>query len=246
MKRVMILGATSAIAMACARIWATEKSTFFLVARNMDKLSAISEDLMVRGASSVEPFEIDLNDIEYLSDMVEKGVEVLGGIDVVLIAHGTLPEQPKCEANPQIIEKEFATNAVSVVVLMAALSNHLVKQGYGAMGVISSVAGDRGRPSNYVYGSAKAAVSTFSEGLRGRLFRTGVTLTDIRPGFVDTPMTRELILPSLLTVQPEQIAKRIVKGVERGVDVLYVPRFWWVIMLVIRSIPRMLFKRTSL
>ena len=112
--------------------------------------------------------------------------------------------------------------------------------------MITSVAGDRGRPSNYLYGSAKAAVSTFCEGLRARLFKSGVHVMDIRPGFVDTPMTEALDLPRMLVAAPETVARRIVRGVERRRDVLYVPAFWALIMTVIRTIPRPLFKRLSL
>jgi len=246
MKRVMIIGATSAIATACARLWAGEGAIFFLVGRNMEKMLALSDDLSVRGAVSVEIFQLDLNRFQNYSAMLEKGRQFLEKIDVVLIAHGTLPLQQLCEDNPEIIVDEFNTNATSAVVLLATVANYLEKQRYGAVGVITSVAGDRGRPSNYVYGSAKAAVSAFSEGLRGRLFKVGVTLTDIRPGFVNTPMTRGLRLPSVLVVQPEQIAGKIIRGIEAGKSVLYVPGFWSVIMFMIRSIPRPLFKRINL
>ena len=108
------------------------------------------------------------------------------------------------------------------------------------------MAGDRGRPSNYVYGSAKAAVSTFCEGLRARLFKSGVSVTDIRPGFVATPMTRDLSLPGVLVAQPDAVGRRIVAGIGRGADILYVPGFWWWVMVVIRCIPRFLFKRMAL
>jgi short-subunit dehydrogenase len=116
----------------------------------------------------------------------------------------------------------------------------------GSLAIISSVAADRGRPSNYLYGSAKAAVSTYCEGLQARLFKVGVHVTTIKPGFVDTPMTQGLSLPAALLAQPAQVAQRIVKGIANKVPTLYAPGFWGVIMLIIRSIPQPVFKRLNL
>ncbi|WP_330970590.1 SDR family NAD(P)-dependent oxidoreductase, partial [Lysobacter sp. A3-1-A15] len=132
------------------------------------------------------------------------------------------------------------------IALLTVLANQFERQRSGAIGVITSVAGDRGRPSNYVYGSAKAAVSVYCEGLRARLFKAGVSLTDIRPGFVATPMTQGLPLPALLVAQPNTIARLIVAGIERRADVLYAPAFWLYLMMIIQGIPRAVFKRMAL
>lgn len=142
--------------------------------------------------------------------------------------------------------RELASNGTSVIALLTCLANQFEAQRLGTLAVISSVAGDRGRPSNYLYGTAKAAVSTFCEGLRARLFKVGVHVIDIRPGFVDTPMTQGLPLPGALVASPERVAQVMVRGIERKVDVLYAPGFWRLIMLIIRSLPRPLFKRLSL
>lgn len=246
MKRVLIIGATSAIATACARIWATQGGRLFLVARNEEKLEALSSDLTVRGAGATGTFLMSAEDTARHCEMLQAASTALGGIDVALIAHGTLPDQRACEADPELALREFATNGTSVIALLTILANHFEQQGGGAIGVISSVAGERGRPSNYVYGSAKAAVSVFCEGLRARLFRAGVSLTDIRPGFVATPMTQGLPLPAPLVVQPEVVARRIVAGIDGKADVVYAPAFWRLVMLVIRCIPRSLFKRMKL
>lgn len=170
----------------------------------------------------------------------------LGSIDIALVAHGTLPDQRACEADPLLAVQELATNGGSVMALLTLLATRVELQRAGALAVITSVAGDRGRPSNYVYGSAKAAVSVFCEGLRARLFRSGVTVTDIRPGFVATPMTQGLALPARLVAMPDAVARRIVAGIDRGADVVYAPAFWWGIMWIIRYIPRAVFKRLSL
>jgi short-subunit dehydrogenase len=190
--------------------------------------------------------QMDANDVSDHRKVVAAAVQALGGLDIALIAHGTLPDQSACEADSMMAMREFSTNGASVIALLLVLANHFERQGNGAIGVITSVAGDRGRPSNYVYGSAKAAVSVFCEGLRARLFKSGVSLTDIRPGFVATPMTQGLKLPGPLVAQPEVVAERIVQGIDRKKDVLYAPAFWWPIMMIIRNIPRSVFKRMKL
>lgn len=246
MKHVIIIGAASAIASACARLWAAQGASLFLVGRDAAKLDALVADLSVRGASAVHKFAMDANDVPAHAAMVAAGMQALGRVDVVLIAHGTLPDQSACEADAAVAMREFMSNGTSTIALLTVLANELERQRGGAIGVITSVAGDRGRPSNYVYGSAKAAVSAFCEGLRARLFKSGVSLTDIRPGFVATPMTQGLALPALLVARPETVAERIVAGIERKRDVLYTPAFWSMIMWGIRCIPRALFKRMHL
>jgi short-subunit dehydrogenase len=246
MKRIIIFGATSAIATACARQWTAQGASLFLVGRDRDKLESVANDLAVRGAAATHRMQMDANDVSDHRKVVAAAVQALGGLDIALIAHGTLPDQSACEADSMMAMREFSTNGASVIALLLVLANHFERQGNGAIGVITSVAGDRGRPSNYVYGSAKAAVSVFCEGLRARLFKSGVSLTDIRPGFVATPMTQGLKLPGPLVAQPEVVAERIVQGIDRKKDVLYAPAFWWPIMMIIRNIPRSVFKRMKL
>jgi decaprenylphospho-beta-D-erythro-pentofuranosid-2-ulose 2-reductase len=246
MSRVLVFGATSAIATACARIWAAQGAQLFLVGRSTEKLQSLADDLAVRGARAVHQLELDANDNAAHQSVVEAAVRQLGGIDIALIAHGSLPDQAACQADSATMLREIATNGTSVLSLLTVLANHFERQRSGAIGVITSVAGDRGRPSNYVYGSAKAAVQVFCEGLRARLFHAGVSLTDIRPGFVATPMTQGLKLPGPLVSEPAVVAKRIVSGIARKADVLYTPGYWALIMLVIRSIPRPVFKRLKL
>lgn len=246
MKRVLIIGATSAIATACARLWAEQGSEFFLVARNNEKLEQTSADLKARGAKTVSLHCMDATDLAAHSTMLDSCLSTLQQIDIALIAHGTLPDQKACEQDVAMAMQELANNGTSVIALLTRLANQFEAQRCGTLAVISSVAGDRGRPSNYLYGTAKAAVSTFCEGLRARLFKVGVHVMDIRPGFVDTPMTQGLPLPGLLLAKPEQVAQRIVKGVERKAAILYAPGFWALIMLIIRCIPQPIFKRLNL
>ncbi len=251
--RYLIIGATSAIASACARHWLSEsgepdagEADFFLVGRSREKLEQTASDLTGRGARSAKIYELDMTDIAAHPAMLDAALEALDTIDLVLIAHGTLPDQRRCEADPRVALEEFSINGTSVIALLTDIANRMESQGRGVIAVITSVAGDRGRPSNYLYGSAKAAVSTFCEGLRARLFRSGVHLIDIRPGFVATPMTAELDLPKALVSTPEAVARRISKAIKAKRDVVYAPAFWWLILAVIRSLPRPIFKRLSL
>ena len=246
MKGILIIGGTSAIAVACARLWAAQGCRLFLVARNTEKMEQTAADLRARGAGAVTTFCMDAADLDAHAPMLDACVAALGQVDITLIAHGTLPDQKACEQDVQLALRELVNNGCSVIALVIRLANLLEAQCCGSLGVISSVAGDRGRPSNYVYGTAKAAVSTFLEGLRPRLFKAGVHVTDIRPGFVATPMTRHLDLPALLVARPDTVAARIVKAIERHDDTVYVPGYWALIMLAIRSIPQPIFKRMHL
>ena len=246
MQKVLIIGATSAIAEAVARLYAARASTIFLVGRNANRLDAIAADLRVRGAHQVDAYALDVNDLAGHAAMLDAAWAASGGIDTVLIAHGTLPDQKTCERDVSVAMQEFANNGTSVIALLTLLAQQFETQRWGSLAVISSVAGDRGRPSNYLYGAAKAAVSTFSEGLQARLFKVGVHVLTIKPGFVDTPMTKGLALPAALLAQPQQVAERIVAGIARKSPTLYTPGFWALIMLIIRSIPQPVFKRLNL
>jgi short-subunit dehydrogenase len=189
---------------------------------------------------------MDANDINAHPLMLSRCLTALGQIDIALIAHGTLPDQKACERDVHLALREFANNCTSVIALLTVLAVQFETQHCGSLAIISSVAADRGRPSNYLYGSAKAAVSTYCEGLQARLFKVGVHVTTIKPGFVDTPMTQGLSLPAALLAQPAQVAQRIVKGIANKVPTLYAPGFWGLIMLIIRSIPQPVFKRLNL
>lgn len=253
MTRYLVVGATSAIAQACCREWLSAASgpevsspAFFLIGRDDEKLEHLADDLRARGAQAVRWRANDLSDIEAHALALEEAVDALGGVDVVLIAHGTLPDQLKCEADAGLTVREFSLNATVTISWLTLLAQCMVDRGGGIIAVITSVAGDRGRPSNYVYGSAKAAVSVFCEGLRARIYGKGIHVIDIRPGFVSTPMTRNLNLPPLLVATPAEVARSIVRGIRRRKDVLYVPGYWRFILWVIRNIPAPLFKRMSL
>ncbi|MEO8672510.1 MAG: SDR family oxidoreductase [Tahibacter sp.] len=245
MRRILIIGATSAIAEATARLFAARGDALCLVARDSTRLKAIADDLGVRGAVRTATTTLDVTDFAAHVAAIDLAERELGGLDTVLIAHGTLSDQAQCEQSVDRTRLEFDINALSVISLLTLLANRFEAQGHGTLAVISSVAGDRGRMSNYVYGAAKAAVSTFLSGLRQRLQKSGVNVLTIKPGFVDTPMTAQFP-KGALWAKPEDVAKGIVRAIDRGRSEVYLPWFWRQIMFVIRHVPEFIFKRVSL
>ena len=244
MRRALIIGATSAIAEATARLLARRGDVLYLVARDGARLADIAADLAVRGSPRVGTDVMDVNDFAAHQAVLERAEAFLDGIDTVLIAHGTLGDQRACEGSVRLTLQELTTNALSVVALLTPLANYLAARGAGTIAVISSVAGDRGRSSNYVYGSAKALVTAFLSGLRQRLARRGVAVITIKPGFVDTPMTARF-RKGLLWVTPQRIAAGIVRALDRRSRIVYLPAFWRPIMLLVRMMPESLFVRLS-
>lgn len=244
-QKVFIIGATSAIAQETAKLFAATRSEIFLAGRNEAKLQAVANDLSVRGAKKVDFMALDLNDLDRHPALINRATESLGGLDTVLIAHGTLGDQEAAQKSFAFAEGELKTNLLSYISLLTILANQFEAQQYGTIAVISSVAGDRGRQSNYVYGTAKAALSTFAQGLRGRLSRSNVAVVTIKPGFVDTPMTAHL-KKGFLFVGPEVVGKGIYRAIQERQDVVYLPWFWWGIMTIIKLIPESIFKRMTI
>lgn len=245
MKKILIIGATSAIAEATARLWAIQGHRLYLLGRNAERLQAIGADLKVRGAESVQQALLDVNDFEQHATLLDTAVTALDGLDIVLLAHGTLGDQMACERDFATTLLELNTNAISVISLLTILANRFETQKHGAIVVISSVAGDRGRQSNYVYGAAKGMVTLFMQGLRNRLHKSGVQVLTVKPGFVDTPMTAEF-KKGPLWVAPETIAHSILRAIQKRRNVIYTPWFWLPIMLVIRAIPERIFMKLKL
>jgi short-subunit dehydrogenase len=239
----MIIGATSAIAEATARRYASRGAKLFLIARDASRLAALADDLGVRGANSVETRILDVNDLAAYAPALNAAWAALDEIDVVLIAHGTLPDQAACDVSVETALHEFATNGTSTIALASSVADRLTAP--ATLAVISSVAGDRGRASNYLYGSAKAAVSTFLGGLRQRLHATGINVLTIKPGFVDTPMTASF-KKGALWAKPDAIARGIIAAIDRRRSVAYLPWFWWGIMQIITHIPEFVFRRLKL
>jgi len=244
-KNILIIGATSAIAEASARIWAQKGDHLFLVGRNQEQLNLIGQDLLVRGSPRVKNFCVDLNNLDAHHLILDNAFHEFGTIDIVLIAHGTLSNQSECESSVDLTLEEIKTNALSSISLLTLLGNRFEQQRFGVIAIISSVAGDRGRQSNYVYGSAKGMLNTFTSGLRQRLYKSGVSVLTVKPGFVDTPMTADF-KKGFLWSPPSGIAKLIVSGSEKANSEIYAPKYWWFIMFVIKIIPTKTFIKFKL
>lgn len=242
---VLALGATSAIAEATLRLLAERGARFYLVGRNPDKLYAMAADLHTRGASGVATHAMDLDDTAAHPAMLVAATQSLGVIELALLAHGVLGNQEDAQSSYAETEVILRTNFLSAVSLITWLANYFETMKEGTLAVISSVAGDRGRKSNYVYGASKGALNIFVEGVRNRIDRYGVQVLTIKPGFVATPMTAHLVQGPLFA-KPAQVARGIVRAIEKRRDVVYLPAFWRCIMLAVRMIPGRIFKKMNM
>jgi short-subunit dehydrogenase len=244
-KRVVILGATSAIAEATARIWASEGARLVLVARDEDRLAAIAMDLKIRGAAEAAVVVLDCSKANAKAEL-DAMVERLGGVDILLLAYGALGDQRQLEGNPAAVTEFIQTNFASAVAWSLAASGILEKQRSGTLIVIGSVAGDRGRRSNFIYGACKGGLAHLVEGIAHKLAAFGARAVIIKPGFVDTPMTASFDKKGLLWAKPDAVASNIAGAVEKGGPVIYAPAFWGVIMLIIRHLPTFIFNKLNI
>lgn len=235
--RILVLGATSAIAQAAARIWAARGDELFLVARNSGRLAAVAADLRTRGGK-VETAVQDLNDAALHAPLVERA----GRIDVALLAQGVLGDPEETDRDPAAAERVLRTNLVAPVLLLNSIGERL--QPGACIAALSSVAGDRGRAKNGVYGASKAGLDAFLSALRQRLARRGVTVLTIKPGFVDTPMTAAMQKTPLFA-SAESVGRGVVRAVDARRDVVYLPWYWRFVMLIVRLLPESVFKKLS-
>lgn len=244
--RIAVFGATSAIAQAVARVYAARGARFFLVARDAAKLEAVQADLLARGAVLSSAQAADLARIAGHRELVDAAADALAGIDVALIAHGVLPDQAQCQQSFEEAQRALDVNFTSAASLVHELVNRFEKRGQGTVVALGSVAGDRGRQSNYVYGAAKGALALYLQGVRHRMHGTGVRVVTVKPGFVDTPMTAAF-RKGALWATPERVARDIVRAIDAGASrEIYVPGFWRAIMALIRAVPERIFLRTRL
>jgi len=245
MRNILIAGATSAIAQETAKHFAQDGDNLFLVARNPEKLQAVADDLRARGAGKVATFNMDMNAVDRHEEMWRSAETAIGAVDTLLVAYGVLPNQEACSQDVQRTLDTFQTNAVSVIALLTMVANIFAERREGSIAVISSVAGDRGRRSNYIYGASKGALNIFLQGLRNRLYRSHVHVLTIKPGMVDTPMTAHMRKGPLFA-DPKPVGERIYRAIVNKEDTIYVPWFWRWVMIAIKAIPESVFKRLSL
>lgn len=240
---LLILGATSKIAQEVARIAARQNRELLLVARNEERLEAVAGDLLARGAARVQTIAADLGDVSQHAALWAQIEAAMPEMESVLLAYGSLGDQARAEQSVDDTLRELNVNFTSAASLLSYAAAALERRRHGVLAVITSVAGDRARRSNYVYGTAKGALSLYAQGLRARLFASGVRVVTIKPGPVDTPMIAHM-KKGLLTATPQKVAAVIYREMEEGhADVLYVPFYWRAIMAIIRAIPERVGKK---
>lgn len=245
MKKIMIIGAASAIAKEAAILFARDGAELYLVDINQGRLEATEKDILARHQTKIKWDVLNVTDFDRHEPVFKRAIEAMNGLDAILIAHGTLARQEETQKSVEKIIKEFNINCVSVISLASIAANYFEEKKAGLIAVISSVAGDRGRMSNYIYGSAKGGVTTFLQGLRNRLAHSGVSVLTIKPGMVDTPMTSHLP-KSPLFAKPKDIGKIIYKAMLARKDVVYAPSYWRLIMWVVVHLPEFIFKKLKL
>jgi len=233
---ILVWGANSAIAREVQKLYAAQNCRFFLVGRNSEKLAAVADDLSVRGGEICGSASLDFNRHDDIESILGEASERLGSIDITLIAHGSLPNTLEVENSAAAVKACMDVNFTSAAVIIQSCAHYFSLHGRGKLAVISSVAGDRGRKSNYVYGAAKSGIDTLLQGLRGRFSGTDIKIVTIKPGMVKTPMTAGMKQGALWTT-PEAIAPVIIRAIGKGQAVCYVPGYWRLIMWVIRSLP---------
>jgi decaprenylphospho-beta-D-erythro-pentofuranosid-2-ulose 2-reductase len=246
-KKIVIVGATSLIAEHCARLWAAQApAELILVARDADKAQAVAADLRVRSPGiAVRMLQTDFLDPHAIGQLADEAFAG-GPVDIVLIAHGSLPQQQRCESDLQECRAALEVNALSPVLFAEAFAGRMQQAGRGTLAIIGSVAGDRGRKSNYVYGAAKGLVTRYAQGLQHRLAATPVRVVLIKPGPTDTPMTASMKAQGARLAPVDVVARAIVDGVAAGTPLVYAPKKWALIMMVVRHIPRFIFAKMDI
>ncbi len=238
-RNILIFGANSAIAAEVARIYAERGDRLFLVGRNPTNLDTLITSL---GTSVIGHIAADLDDLDNCAAHVQTAIQTLGSIDIALIAHGFLGDQVQSEQELEHARQILQTNLLSAVALLMPLSNYFEQQGCGHIGVITSVAGDRGRPRNYTYGAAKGGLTRYLQGIRSRLYHTDAWVHNLKLGPVDTPMTVGHNKHALFG-KKAKVAQGIVKAMDRRRHVTYLPHIWGYVMAIVRCLPEPIFQR---
>ena len=244
-KHIVIVGATSCIAEQCARIWIKEPVLMLtLVGRDKNKTQALADDLAVRNPSAT----IKVVTTDFLSPKeIAQSVETIcteAPVAIALIAHGSLPDQQQCQQDLELNQHTLEVNGISPVLFAEAFATQMEKAQQGSLALIGSVAGDRGRKSNYVYGAAKGLVTRYAQGLQHRFAHTPIKIILIKPGPTATAMTAHLPQRGLASV--EAVAATIVQGIAQGKAVIYAPKKWAVIMMIIIHLPAFIFNKLDI
>lgn len=244
-KHIAIVGATSGIAEQCARIWSQEPGLMLtLIGRDKNKTQALADDLAVRNPSA----EIKVVTTDFLAPkeiaQTVNAICAAAPVTIALIAHGSLPDQQQCQQDLVLNQHTLEVNGISPVLFAEAFAAQMEKAQQGSLALIGSVAGDRGRKSNYVYGAAKGLVTRYAQGLQHRFASTPVKIILIKPGPTATPMTAHMPQRGMATA--DAVAARIVHGIAQHKSVIYAPSKWAVIMMIIRHLPAFIFNKLDI
>jgi decaprenylphospho-beta-D-erythro-pentofuranosid-2-ulose 2-reductase len=243
MPTVLLLGATSDMAIAIARTMAAKGYSVQLAARNISRLQALQSDISVRYQVGCTSHEFDATAFATHESFFES---LPVKPDVTVCVFGYMTDNEVARKDWKETERTINSNYTGAVSILNIISNYYARQKKGVIAGISSVAGERGRQSNYIYGSAKAGFTAYLSGLRNRMFHEGVHVASIQPGFVYTRMTEHLKLPGLLTAKPEDVATAVYKAIDKKKNIVYVKWFWRWIMFIIRNVPEFMFKKMKL
>lgn len=241
MKQVLILGATSGISKALAYYFASKKVNLILAGRDMEELGRLASDLEIRYEIHAETIYFDA--LKEENSLFERCIQLAGDLDGMIVSYGLMYDQKEMERNGSLIREMTDVNYTSTIILLEEAARYFEKKQKGCICAISSVAGDRGRRSNYIYGASKGALTVYLQGLRNRLAHSKVNVLTVKPGFVDTKMTYGLIKPTGLVASPAKVAASIYKSILKKKEILYTPWYWFYIMKIIQLIPEKLFKR---
>jgi len=246
-RKIIIVGGTSAMAQHCARLWVKAAPAHLVLAvRNVTKSQSVAADLKIRSpGSTIDVIETDFLDPKRIASFAEQ-VSSGGAPNIVLIAHGSLPDQSACQADLSECREALEVNGVSPILFAEAFAGQMQQAGRGTLALIGSVAGDRGRKSNYTYGAAKGMIARYVQGLQHRLASTNVKVVLIKPGPTETPMTAKLSSQGVAMASVEEVAQTIVTGIDAGKPVIYAPAKWAVIMMIIRHLPRFVFNKMNI
>ena len=247
LKRIVVIGATSVIAEHCCRLWLEKApADLLLVARDPVRTERIAADLRVRSpASRIAVRSVDFLDASAIGALAEDAVKD-GPVDIAMIAHGWLADQNKSQSDLAFCREVLEVNAVSPALFAEAFAAPMEKAGRGTLVIIGSVAGDRGRAINYTYGASKGFIERYAQGLDHRLALKGVKVVLAKPGPTDTPMAADHKAAGRKLASPQEVAERMVKAIDRGTFEVYAPARWWLIMLIVRNLPRLIFNRLKI
>jgi len=245
MKRILVLGGYSGIAQKVEEKWAHKGASFYLVGRDHSKLEVVRNHLKTLGANEVFIEQMDLTNLNEHRNILQRAINSLNGLDLLFVCYGILPNQKELEKEPIKIVENYNINTISLIHFVTIVANYFESKKTGTIAVVTSVAGERGRKSNFFYGSAKACVDVYLQGLRHKLSSSNIKIITIKPGVVDTPMTKDLD-KKLLIASPEKVATDIIRGIDKGQLVIYTPWYWKYIMLIIKLLPQKIFNRLNI